>query len=44
MVGRRCVPFGGGRGGVKIGEGVQVSDNSMCTSRPGVVVGWLAVL
>ena len=33
MVGRRCVPFGeGGGGGVKIG-GVQVSDNSMCTSR-----------
>ena len=34
VVGRRCVPFGeGAGGGVKIGGGVQVSDNSMCTSR-----------
>ena len=33
VVGRGCVPFGGGGGGVKIGGEVQVSDNSMCTSR-----------
>ena len=31
-MGRRCVPFGGAGVGVKIGS-VQVSDNSMCTSR-----------
>ena len=26
-------PLGGAGGGVKIGGGVQVSDNSVCTSR-----------
>ena len=45
MVGRRCVPIGGGRWGCENGGGVFRYQTTVCVRLVvGVVVGWLAVL